>query len=344
MRNDRSVQWKWRGAAAACLAALLGVSCGGAMQQTSHSTVTTGSPKDGSLSLNKSSIDFGSVQDGSSKSSSLVLTNSSASDGPSVIFSQVNVAGAGFGVSTAGLPIVLAPGASTTITITFAPKSPGAITGALAVTVAGAAAPANVTLTGTGLGPSDLGVSPSTLNFGTVAVGSSLNKAGTLTAGNSDVTVSSAAWSGLGYSVTGISFPVTVPAGQSVSFTVTFAPSVTGSSPGNVSFVSNASNSPTTENFSGTGSQTQTATPPVQHTVNLSWSADVSAVIGYYTYRGTQSGGPYTKLNPAPSADTAYSDNTVQSGQTYYYVVTSVGSDSVESTYSNQATAVVPSP
>lgn len=347
MQDFKVSQRKWQSAMVACLAALLGVSCGGAMQQVTHSTTTTGGTKAASLSLNESSLDFGNVQVGSSKSNSIALTNSSASDGPSVTFSQVTATGTGFGVTTAALPIVLAPGQSTTITVTFAPKTAGAATGSLSIAVDGASDPANVPLTGTGLGPSQLGVSPSTLSFGTVAVGSSLNKSGTLTAGDADVSVSSAAWSGQGYSVSGISFPVTIPAGKSLSFTVTFAPEAAGASAGSVSFVSNATNSPTTEKFSGTGSQTQSQNPGTgtQHTVDLSWAASsTSAVSGYNTYRGTQSGGPYSKLNSTPQASTSYADSTVQSGQTYYYVVTSVGTDSVESDYSNEATAVVPSP
>ena len=344
MKDFMTSQRNLHGVVVVCLAALLGISCGGAMQQASQSTVGTGGNKDASLSLNKSSLDLGNVQVGSSKSSSLTLTNSSASDGPSVTFSQVTTTGAGFGVTSASLPIVLTPGQSTTITITFAPKAAGAVNGSLSITVDGATNPASVPLTGTGLGPSQLGVSPSTLSFGTVAVGSSLNKAGTLSAGASDVTVTSAAWSGQGYSVSGISFPVTVPAGKSVSFTVTFAPETAGASAGSVSFVSTASNSPTTEKFSGTGSQTSSQTTTIQHTVDLSWAGSSSSVIGYFTYRGSQSGGPYSKLNSSPSTDTSYSDSTVQSGQTYYYVVTSLGTDSVESAFSNQATAGVPSP
>jgi hypothetical protein len=344
MKDFRTSKRNHHGLVVVFLAALLGVSCGGAMPKASLSTPSTGNNKDGSLSLNKSSLDFGNVLLGSSKSSSLTLTNSSASDGPSVTFSQVTTSGAGFGVTTASLPIVLAPGQTATITITFAPKAAGAVNGSLSITVDGAADPANVPLTGTGLGPSQLGVSPSTLSFGTVAVGSSLNKDGTLTAGSSDVTVTSAVWSGQGYSVSGISFPVTVPAGRNVSFTVTFAPETAGASAGSVSFVSNASNSPTTEKFSGTGSQTASQTPANQHTVDLAWAPSSSPVIGYFTYRGSQSGGPYSRLNSSPSTDTSYSDSTVQSGQTYYYVVTSLGTDSVESAFSNQATAVVPSP
>jgi Abnormal spindle-like microcephaly-assoc'd, ASPM-SPD-2-Hydin len=315
------------------------------MHQASPSTTTTTTTsKSATLSLNESSIDFGSVQDGSSKSSSLTLTNSSASGGPSVTFSQVSATGTGFSATTASLPIVLAAGESSTISIVFSPRTPGAVNGALSITVDGATDPASVPLTGTGLGPSQLGASPSALSFGSVAVGSSLNKTGTLTAGSSDVVVASAAWSGQGYSVSGLSFPVTILAGKSLPYTVTFAPEAAGASQGSVSFISNAANSPTTESFSGTGSQTQSTNPTVQPTVQLSWNPSTSSIIGYNTYRSSQSGGPYTKLDSSPGAAPSYTDSTVQAGQTYYYVVTSVDSDSVESAYSNQATAVVPNP
>ncbi len=333
----------WQGLILACFAVVLGVSCGGGMSPSNHSTTTTTTSKDGSLSLNATSIDLGSVHVGSSASSSLTLTNSSATGGADITFSQVATSGAGFSTTTATLPIVLEPGQSSKISITFAPKSAGAVTGSLAITVAGAADPASVPLTGTGIAASALGVSPGNLSFGTVAVGSSLNKSGSLTAGDSDVVVNSAAWSGSGYSVSGINFPVTVAAGKSISFTVTFAPDDTGASSGSVSFVSNAANSPTVEKLSGTGSQTQAQNPPTQSSVNLSWDPSSSAVIGYYVYRGSQSGGPYSKLNSSASANTSYADSTVSAGATYYYVVTSVNAESVESAYSNQVTAVVPS-
>ena len=46
-----------------------------------------------------------------------------------------------------------------------------------------------------------------------MAVGASQGKNVTLTAGDSSITVASADWSGEGFSVSGIVFPVTVPAG-----------------------------------------------------------------------------------------------------------------------------------
>jgi len=41
-----------------------------------------------------------------------------------------------------------------------------------------------------------------------------------------------------------------------------------------------------------------------------------------YVYRGTQSGGPYRKINAVLDPETAYTDYAVFRGQTYYYVTT----------------------
>ena len=79
-----------------------------------------------------------------------------------------------------------------------------------------------------------LAMSPATISFGNVAVGSDSIKQGTLTAVSSDNKVTSAAWSGQGYSVSGITFPVTIPSGQNVPFTVTFTPQSAGSAPGSI--------------------------------------------------------------------------------------------------------------
>jgi hypothetical protein len=181
-----------------------------------------------------------------------------------------------------------------------------------------------------------LAVAPTTMSFGNVAVGSNSVQQGTLTAGSSDITVSSAAWNGQGYSLSGITFPVTVPAGQNVPFSVTFAPQTAGSTPGSIVFDSNATNSPTTETLTGSGMQQS------QHSVVLTWDPSTSQVIGYNVYRRIASSGSYSKLNPSVDATTSYTDNSVQSGQTYDYVTTSVDSSNVESAYSNQATAAIP--
>jgi fibronectin type 3 domain-containing protein len=138
------------------------------------------------------------------------------------------------------------------------------------------------------------------------------------------------------FSLSGLTFPLTIAAGQSIPFTLTFTPQTSGSASAIDSFTSNASNS-TAETLTGTG-----AAPP-QHSVDLSWTG-TSTDVGYNVYRGSQSGGPYAKINSALNASTTYIDSSVQAGQIYYYVTTAVDSSGAESSYSNQFQASVPSP
>jgi fibronectin type 3 domain-containing protein len=104
---------------------------------------------------------------------------------------------------------------------------------------------------------------------------------------------------------------------------------------GSVTITSNASNSPLTISVSGTGLV-------AAHSATLTWSASTSIVVGYNVYRGSTSGGPYTRLNSSLDAGTTFTDSSVLSGQTYYYVVTAVDSNDVESADSNEVTAVIP--
>jgi hypothetical protein len=89
-------------------------------------------------------------------------------------------------------------------------------------------------------------------------------------------------------------------------------------------------------NFTGVAS-TQAA-----HSVSLKWDASTSTVTGYNIYRSTTSGSGYVKLNGSPLTNLTYTDGSVSSGSTYFYVATAVDSGGDESPNSNQATAVVP--
>src|SRR5205807_6496316 len=84
----------------------------------------------------------------------------------------------------------------------------------------------------------------------------------------------------------------------------------------------------------------------VSRSATLNWDASTSAVVGYNVYRATQAGGPYTRLNSSssPIGPTSYTDSSVQAGQTYFYVVTAVDANGVESVVSNEVQATVPSP
>ncbi len=53
----------------------------------------------------------------------------------------------------------------------------------------------------------------------------------------------------------------------------------------------------------------------------LSWEpSPESGVLGYHVYRAASFDGPYTRLTPAPVADTTYADTSVSTGQHYYLV------------------------
>src|SRR4029077_8775896 len=73
------------------------------------------------------------------------------------------------------------------------------------------------------------------------------------------------------------------------------------------------------------------------HDVTLNWNASVSSgVAGYNVYRGSVSGGPYARMNSSAVTITSYNDNGVQRGQTYFYVVTSLSLNNVESSISHE--------
>jgi hypothetical protein len=73
----------------------------------------------------------------------------------------------------------------------------------------------------------------------------------------------------------------------------------------------------------------------------LSWSASAStATSGYNIYRSNASRSGYARINSISGL--SYTDATVESGQTYYYVVTAVDSIGDESTFSNEIQANVP--
>ena len=291
----------------------------------------------GNLVATPSTLAFGSVAVGNSKSLSGTLTAGTSA----ITVASVAMSGTGYSLSGIAFPASVPAGTSISYTITFTPQSAASSPGSISFVSNAANSPTkeSFTSTGTQAATPSLTVSPANLAFGNVAVGSSKNLSGTLTAGSTSIAVASAAWTGQGYSVSGISFPVTVAAGASISYTVTFAPQAAGSIPGGISFVSNAPNTPGNQTFTGTGTAAA-----AQHTVELSWSASTSTVTGYNVYRGTQSGGPYVKTNSTPQPGTTYADSTVQSGTTYFYVVTSVDDNGVESAYSNEAAAVVPTP
>jgi fibronectin type 3 domain-containing protein len=173
------------------------------------------------------------------------------------------------------------------------------------------------------------------LSFGSQTLNASSSQSVMLTnTGNAAVSISQVNVTGTGFTLSGSAPLVTLSAGQTASFSVTFTPTVAGSAAGTASVVSTAANSPLSISLSGSGAQ--------PHFVSLAWSEASSGVVGYNVYSSTQPSGPYNRLNAAPVGTMAYTDNTVQSGQTYYYWVTALDSSGDESAFSTDIAVTIP--
>ena len=287
------------------------------------------------ISVVPTSVNFGNVTVGITNTQTVTVGNPGSAN---LSITQATVSGTGFGLSAVTLPLTLAPGGSAALTVSFAAASASSTTGALTLASNAPKSPLGVMLAGTGVSQVlQLSASPAALSFGSVTIGSSGTQTVTLTStGNSAVSLSQISLAGTGFTYSGLALPITLSAGQSTSFNVIFAPATSGSLTGTATVVSNATNSPATISLSGSGAAV------VTHSVNLSWLAGTSSAVGFYAYRGTQSGGPYTRLDSSLLTSASYSDGTVLSGQTYYYVTTDVDSSGLESSYSNEAFATMP--
>jgi len=292
------------------------------------------------LTTKPTSLIFTNVQLGQSSTQTGSVTNTGGSNAQ---ISQVAASGTGFSVSGITLPVTLTPGQSTSFSVTFAPEASGNVSGSVAISSNASNPKLSVTLSGSAVASQGtLSVSP--VNVGSVTVGTSGTQTGTLNATGASVSVSSVSLSGTNpseFSISSLSFPVTVTTSQPVSFTVKFTPGATGAAAATASFASNASSSPTSAVLTGTG----TAAPV--HSVNLSWTASTSSgVTSYNVYRavyGTISCGSYSKIGSTPSSSTTYTDTVVVDGTTYCYATTAVD-PSGESGYSNISQAAIPPP
>ncbi len=294
----------------------------------------------GALGSNPTSLSFGSVTVGSNQALSETVTNTG---GSSVTISQVGISGTGFSLTGITAPFTLTAGQSANFTVAFAPQTAASASGNVTITSNASHPTLTIPLSGTGVAATgQLTVSPTTLGLGSVVVGTSGTASGNLTASGANVTVTAVSSNNSVFSVGGLALPVTIPAGQSTSFTVTFSPQVSAAVSATLTFTSNAQSTSTTETLTGTG------TPAPVHTVYLSWTASTSSnVSGYNIYRAvyTTSCGSFSKINSLLNTTASYTDSVVADGTSYCYAATAVDSSNQESGYSNiDSNVQIPAP
>lgn len=295
------------------------------------------------LSVVPAAIDFKTVVVGQKNSQALTITNTST--GP-IDINAMHVSGATFSLAPAKLPLVLAPGAKSALSVVFVPASAAAVDGSLALYSPDFKGTLNVPLSGAGeKAAAALQVAPASVSFGTRATSSSSFQTVNLkNTGNVALKINSASASNAIFSISGISAGVSVAPGQQLSFQVWFRPATSGNWTGTISIASPSLSSPVKLTLSGAASSTAVSAPSsiASHSVSLDWLASSSSVAGYHVYRSNVSGGPYSRITGSLVEGISFKDASVLSGSQYFYVVTAVESTGAESDFSNQVSADIP--
>jgi hypothetical protein len=289
----------------------------------------------GQLIITPSPLFFGNVNFGSS--SVLPVTLSNPGNANTTVLG-VTITGNGLSLwNSTTFPFVIPSGGSAIVGIQFAPPNTGAVTGVL--TFSSDAISPTVSIVASGNGTTQtisVIVLPTSLNFGTVIVGSSeIQLVNIFNTGNTDLTVNPPSISGNGFLLDLSIFPLTIPVNGEQPIPVIFTPPSSGPFPGSISFNTNATGSQPVVSLSGGGGTTTT------HTATLTWASSTSSVVGYYVYRSTTSGNLYSRFLVLLSGRT-FTDTSVVSGKTYYWVVTAVDGAGNESGFSAQVSATIP--
>jgi Abnormal spindle-like microcephaly-assoc'd, ASPM-SPD-2-Hydin/Cep192 domain 4 len=292
----------------------------------------------GKLVVNPATVTFGSVRVGQSLAKTATLTNSGES---SVTVAQASASNAAFTFTGLTLPMTLAPGQSTSFSVVFVPKSAGQVSGSVSMQgqaslMTGAAAgssgdpstptTASVTVSGAGTTAGQLTLIPASVAFGSVNVGTSQSL--TVSISNSSgtsATITAAAVTGPGFSLSTPVLPMTLAAGQSTTLKVAFSPTKSGAASGTLTVDSNASDGVLTAGVTGTGTTpgALTASPATLNFGNVAIGTKQSQPASL-----TNSGGASITVSQAVATGAGFSLSglnlpmTLASGQTAGFTVT----------------------
>jgi hypothetical protein len=233
------------------------------------------------------------------------------------------------------LPVVVAHGTSESFTISFRPKGESRKDGEISIFTSSGDAPAVLTVrTSTVKVQTELAASEAAIDFEDVAVGGVGKHEVALTnSGTRDLTIAGVSATGAAFSVSGAT-AVRLTPGQSVSVEVNFAPKSAGRQNGQLTISGTDGGLLVLIPLAGTSAESS------RSAVRLNWEESPVNVAGYVVYRSAESSGPYTRISEAATSE--FVDTGLAVGHTYYYVVTSLNADQVESEYSSPISATVP--
>jgi Abnormal spindle-like microcephaly-assoc'd, ASPM-SPD-2-Hydin len=242
---------------------------------------TTPAVTGASIEISPSSVSFGNVAVGQSTTKTVTLTNNGTD---MLTVSGISVTGTGFTASGPHLPISLAAGQSSSISAVFKPTAGSSDTGTITIASNVDGSPSRVTLSGTGTTGATaaaLTATPSSVAFGSVAVGGAETQTVRLAnTGSEAVAISKITFSGNGVSVSGMTAPMTLDGGQTTNLTVTYKPVAAGTLTGSVSIASNAADPSMVIGINATATlSTLSATPSSVSFGNVAVGSDTTQTI-----------------------------------------------------------------
>jgi hypothetical protein len=209
-------------------------------------------PSQAAIQFTPSNLNFGSVIVGKKVSQTLSLKNTGAT---TLNIKEADLSGKQFTLSGITFPFSLVAGSTAKLTVSFSGSATGSVKGTLTLkTDAGAFSTAVALSADATPAQAQLSLNPASVSFGSVTTGTKASSDVIVTnSGGSDLNISMITVNGGEFSVAGVTTPKTISAGQSVTLSVSFAPTTTGAVSGSIAINSNDSQSPATISLSGTG-------------------------------------------------------------------------------------------
>ena len=291
------------------------------------------------VSLSTGSLSFGSQAiaiTSAARNVTLTNTGSAALSVTNLVIVGANVGDFAEAANTCGGSV--APGSACTIALTFTPSASGERTAILNIKDNAPGSPQAVSLSGTGVAPA-VSLSTGSLSFGSqaIAITSATQNVTLANTGSAALSITNLVIVGADagdFAEAANTCGGSVAPGSACTIALTFTPSASGERTATLNIKDNVPGGTQALSLSGVGS----------HDVILSWTASGrGGIVAYDVYRGTTSGGESSiPLNPTPINGTLYVDESVVAGATYYYVITAVASNRVQSAASAETEATVP--
>ncbi len=270
-----------------------------------HSVSLDGNGVAPAIEVTPTSVTFGNqLLNTTSAPGTVTIKNTGTADLLITVVSLAGSASADFTMTDSPLPLTLAPGVSSVVTLTFKPSALGNRPATLSIASNAAGSPFVVSVSGTGVAPA-IDVTPLALTFGNqlVDTSSSSSPVSIKNTGTADLQIYAIALSGSAssdFTLSAPTLPITITAGGSVALGVVFKPATTGSRTSTITITHNAGPNPVAVPLSGTGTAPGISVSPAalvftnqlinsgaQKTIALTNSGTADLVVSQATLTGT---------------------------------------------------------